>query len=194
MISKEKLLIAKEVLFGGQKQSSDINDSVASICAERISEYQDFSDHVSFRNSVVSYLSAVVNGEINTSGEEIYIMLLTGLKSYEMLKSGEIVRVSCVPASNDNDSLKINFRIKPFFDVENEDNAISQQVSTGAEELVLEDIDRDDFSPKDIVQAIVRRVVPIVPTAVKEELDNDELKIALYGYEDYMKYNSGVQR
>lgn len=183
----ERALEVKKLLFGNQKQANVINDSVATIVGSYLDEHATAVPGAELYQIVYDLITELSKESSLSSDAELFIKLVCGEPSYNILCSGVPFIVTCDQPSTE--SPKYNFRITPLgeeapSEPEASDAlAISSKPTVGPDEVYNED---DSFAER--ARKIKDAILPMVPAGVKSEIPDNEYAQALCCAEYYYGY------
>lgn len=193
MINNEYLQNVKAVLFGNQKQANVINDSVVAIVAQYLDgANQDMSTQEATAASIYTELKACADAGLSERNST-FIQLVSGRKSYDVLKEGLPYVVS--QNQPNVDSPKYNFRILVVGEddvedtVENGEGDVYAGMKFDKPAAAPDEVLNPDDTVADQVRKLKDAILPMCPDGVKQELD-DEYAQALYCAQAYFDYNS----
>lgn len=161
----------KAVLFGKQKQANVINDSVVKIISTALSKAYPGTNFDS-EDSVIAAIEQFLNDGMNFQcHDDQVIMLLIGPESFNVFKSeGPKVVVTNQP---NPESPKRTFRI---YALGNVDEA-TVEVNAGGPVLITPDllpitdgVEKENYKTR--VEDLLKQIQPLVPEAVKKELED----------------------
>lgn len=193
MIDNKNLQNVKAVLFGNQKQANVINDSVVILVAQYLeNSHKNMDTQESTVESIYDELKAIADFGI-TDYNRIFIYLVAGRKSYDVIKEG----VPYVVTKNqpNADSPKYNFRVCVVGEDDVEDEVVHGEggVYAGIKferpAAAPDEVLNPDDTVADQVRKLKDAILPMCPDGVKEELE-DEYAQALYCAQAYFDYNS----
>lgn len=172
----------KHVLFGNQKQANVINDAVVGIVGEKLKGLNYSWDS---EDAIINVIKDMLNNAINAPGaaDEELVKLVAGDMSCNNLHADDVM-VLTVDQPNP-ESPKHNFRIMIFGSSEqilqpDTNETIGIHMVPATTEPVATD---DDYPAR--VREIKSKLLPLVPTAVKNALSDETeqcLCIAEYYY------------
>lgn len=193
MISTEALANVKAVLFGNQKQANVINDAVVAI----VTQFLDGNGvDMSTQNTTAEgiYTTLKECAEYGLSKEnEVFVQLVAGRNSYNVLKEGSPYIVS--QNQPNADSPKYNFRIQivgeeaPDDEVESGDKEMYTGMKFEKPAASLDEVINPDDTIAEQVRKLKDAILPMCPEGVKSEVENEYAQ-ALYCAQAYFDYNS----
>lgn len=193
LINEEALQNVKSTLFGNQKQANVINDAVVAIVAQYLDgEGVDMSTLESTATGIYETLQEVAHTGMTSHGE-MFVQLVAGRKSYDVLKEG----LPYIVTQNqpNAESPKINFRVivvgeeEPEDVVENGEKDVYTGVKFDKPAAAPDEVLNPDDTVAEQVRKLKDAILPMCPDAVKAEI-SDEYAQALYCAQAYFEYNS----
>lgn len=172
--------VLKEILFGQQKQSDDLNSTVTRMIYNALAEkgYNvkgDFTDdYVGVAASVESYINDVVAGKHPV--DDIF-ELIVGRKSVEVVKQGAPCVVTKQSVSDE--STKIKFRVISIDDSITGENKLEEVATTTVKSSIPEFVPDDSRYYYTMAEKLKNKILPTVPEKAKEELAGNDYAIAL---------------
>lgn len=193
VINEAALQNVKATLFGNQKQANVINDSVVAIVAQYLDGASvNMDTQESTAEGIHSVLTSVAHNGMDKDGE-MFVQLVAGRKSYDVLKEG--LPYIITQNQPNVDSPKYNFRIlvvgeeDPEDVVENGEKDVYTGVKFDRPAAAPEEVLNPEDTIAEQVQKLKDAILPMCPEAVKSEIQ-DEYAQALYCAQAYFEYNS----
>lgn len=172
--------LLKDVLFGQQKQSNDLNETVTRMVYNALtSKGYDVkgtseTDHQGVAKAVELYINDVIQGKHEP--DDIF-ELITGRKSVQIVKEG----VPCVVSMNSvsDESTKIKFRVISLEDNIAAEHELTEKPVEPTQSSVQEFVPDDNRYFYNMAEKLKNKILPTVPTKAKEELAGNDYAIAL---------------
>ena len=173
--------LLKDVLFGQQKQSNDLNETVTRIIYNALLakgyavEDNAAEDHKVVVEAISKYINDVIMGGL--PADDIF-ELIAGRKSVNIIKEG----VPCVlsVSSVSDESTKVKFRVISLDDSISGEHQLEEKAVAPVEAAPT-----SEFVPDDgryyyhMAERLKDKILPTVPTKAKEELAGNDYAIAL---------------
>lgn len=206
-IKMEKVLYIEEVLFGQQKQASQINGGVSVIVAKELMQnglLDAVVSHSSAEEAIHAYVKGAVEGTYNPDAPAF--VLIVGINGRSALASGQPVTVSATPISDE--STKVKFTVETLTSSESavafdasrkiwkEDSAADRAAGTQEMQSVSSTVNPGKFAPatpdetmgfKEKAEFLVQEISPLVSGGVKAEIPDNVYAQCLVCAEGYFK-------
>lgn len=173
--------VLKEVLFGQQKQSNDLNETVTRMIYNDLMQkgYNvkgvSDEDHQGVFKSIEQYINGVIQGKHQP--DDIF-ELIAGRKSVQVIKEGGPCILSMSSVSDE--STKIKFRVLSLTDHIESEHELEERAKLVATptETVKQPLDDSRYYAS-MAEKLKNKILPTVPEIAKKELAGNDYAIAL---------------
>lgn len=171
----KEIITVKEVLFGQQKQSNEINTIIAEeVCKELLKLGYfgiDEESHAVVTEGITRFVNDV-NDKIELAS--LAFKFIAGRKSVKAIEDDVPRQVVVSPISDE--STKVTFRVEPLLG-EVEPEQLDVEVNEVKNTPDIKDIDR--FSFREQAEMLKNKLVPLASDVARKELADNEYALAL---------------